>query len=194
MRFTVLAAAVLALPAAAQPVPTSFTLSSGYATGFEAGGIHAEGRLRYAPAGKLGLEPMASWTKELPHLVAYDVGVDPGEGSCVLREGPAASPGSTCTWRGGGDQAFAVGTALTYRAESDGLPLGLDGAHAGVFGQVVLPLWWSRGHRLGVEAGVDVRLSSRVRLGADVQVSRFTDFPDAPGLTVSPLVRLGVGR
>ena len=188
MRLALRAALVLALPASVQRGPAAYTVATGYATEFGAGGVHPEARLRYPLGPNVDIEPMASWTMELPYTVVDDVPVNPGEGFCQHRGGAG------CAWRTGADQAFGVGTAVAYRVEGASLPLGLDGAHAGVFGQVLLPLWQSEGHRLGAEAGVETRLGGRACLGADVQVSRFTEFADTRRLSVSPLVRLAVGR
>lgn len=176
---------VLSLPVAAQDVPTGSTFSTGYATGFEAGALHSEVRFRFASSG-LGLEPMLSWTKEFPYSVDY--------GSFCYFRGQGDPKEASCVGRAGGENAFAVGTALTYQMPEGALPLGLDGAHVGTFAQAVLPLWQNRGTRIGIEAGVDARLSERVRLGLDVQASRYSEFSDSREISVAPLLRLAVGR
>lgn len=184
MRPLAVAVLALSLPVAAQNVPTGVTVSTGYATGYEAGALHSEVRLRFSGAG-FGLEPMASWTVEAPYSVDYGA-------FCVYPQG--GDPGyGTCLGRSGGGHAVALGVALTYRAPGDGLPLGLDGAHVGTFAQAVVPLWQSRGQRYGVEIGADAQLSRRVRLGLDVQASRYTEFAGGRAVSVSPLVRLAVG-
>lgn len=179
-----LALALVALPALAQDVPTGLSLSSGYATGFEAGAVYAEARVRFALPGKLGLEPLVSWTRELPYLLVYD---------CMGVDGPVEW-GWGCSGGVSGDQAFGVGAALTYRAVPAGLPLGLDGAHVAVTAQRVLPFWDGAGYRLGAEVGAEVQVVRQVRLGTDVQVARYTDFPYSARLSVAPVVRLAVGR
>ncbi len=181
MRAVALLALLVALPVAAQDVPTGATLSTGYATGFPAGAVHSEVRLRFAESG-LGLEPMLSWTTGF----AYE---ETWTGGCIS----LGSPAGPCVSRVEGEQATSVGTALTYRMDEGAHPLGLGGAHVGAFVQAGLPLWQVQGRRVGVEVGVDRRLGSRVRLGLDVQASRYSEL-DTRSVSVAPLLRLAVGR
>lgn len=162
------------------------TVASGYATGFEAGAVHTEVRVRVPVSARVSIEPMASWTQGF----AY--------GQDVLV--PACDPlGSGCfgygDYRAPGAQARALGSALTYRADAARLPLGLDAAHAGVFAQAVFPIWTGRGQRLGAEIGASARVGRAVRAGVDVQAAYFTAIDGGrEQFSITPLLRLSVGE
>lgn len=175
----------LAAGASAQDRISAVTVATGYATGFEAGAVHNEIRLRVPVTERVALEPMASWTQGF----AYGESNSPcTEYICPQIYIPHD------TFRQSGARAVALGSALSYRV-TEALPLGLDGAHAGVFAQAVYPIWSGRGQRLGAEAGAETRLGRLVRVGADVQAAYFTAFDGGrERFSLTPLVRLAVGR
>ena len=171
---------LLAVPASAQDHISAVTVATGYATGFGGGAVHSEIRLRAPVSAHVAVEPMLSWTR----------GFDYGE-----RETCSATV-QICTGfgtRSEGASELALGSAVTVRTETLGLPLGLDTAHAGVFVQLLVPDWGRQ--RLGAEIGTDTRLGRLVTVGADVQVAYFTTLEgDRERFSVSPLLRLAVGR
>jgi hypothetical protein len=166
----------LAAPVLAQDVPTGATVGLGYATGFEGGAVHTEARVRFAGGG-WGFEPSLSWTEQFAYAVPAHSG---------FYIGGCPEP---CTSRVEGERSVAFGLALAYRGAARGLDV-----HAGAFGQRVLPVWSSQAYRAGLEVGAAVPLG-RVRVGADVQVARFTAGHMGGGRTsVAPVVRLALGR
>lgn len=176
----------LAAPASAQDRVSAVTVASGYATGFEAGAVHSEIRLRVPVSARVAIEPVASWTQGFAY--GQDILLAPCQGETPCYYGDDLG-------RSSGARALALGSALVYRADAARLPLGLDGAHAGVFAQAVYPIWSGRGQRVGAEVGAAARVGRAVRVGADVQAAYFTAVDGGrERLSITPLLRLSVGE
>ena len=174
-------------PSTASRQGMSFNLGSGLATGFEAGALHTDLRVRI-PLGAAGLaiEPMLGWTEAF----AYD-GPDP-----ICEAMDPAGPFYACpAERAEGADALLIGAVLS--TQSNGTPvLGLADAYGGIGADLVSPTRAPNQYRFSAMGGLIVPVARGLAVGGEVQASLYSHEArdgDRGVLSFTPALRLSVG-